>query len=132
MDFVTSVIYSILINGNQMGVIKPTQALRQGDPLSPYLFVICTEGLIALIQNACLKRTIKGIKMGSMLEPLSYLLFADDTLLLGEATVEEALSFMEIVRQYEEWSGQKVYVQKYSIVFSPNVQQTNKDAITNM
>ncbi|GAA0158249.1 hypothetical protein LIER_43437 [Lithospermum erythrorhizon] len=67
-----------------------------------------------------------------MLEPLSHLLFANDTLLLGEATVEEALSFMEILRKYEEWSGQKVSVQKSSIVFSPNVQQTNRDAITNI
>ncbi|GAA0142336.1 hypothetical protein LIER_03259 [Lithospermum erythrorhizon] len=58
--------------------------------------------------DACLKGTIKGIKMGPTLEPLSHLLFADDTLLLGDATVEEASSFKEILKQYEEWYGQKV------------------------
>ncbi|GAA0153793.1 hypothetical protein LIER_11950 [Lithospermum erythrorhizon] len=132
MDYVTLESYSVLVNGDQTGYIKPSRGIRQGDPLSPYLFIICTEGLIALIRDACLKGTIKGIKLGAMLEHLSHLLFANDTLLLGEATVEEALSFKAILSQYEEWSGQKVSIQKSSVVFSPNVQKTNRDAITNI
>ncbi|GAA0151896.1 hypothetical protein LIER_37378 [Lithospermum erythrorhizon] len=97
MDYVTSVSYSVLVNGDRTGYIKPSHGLRQGGPLSPYLFIICTEGLISLIRDACLKGTINGIKLGATLEPLSHILFVDDTLLLGEATVEEALSFKAIL-----------------------------------
>ncbi|GAA0160046.1 hypothetical protein LIER_16690 [Lithospermum erythrorhizon] len=107
MDYVTSVSYFVLINGEKTGFIKLSRGLRQGDLLSPYLFIIRTEGLIALIRDACLKGTIQGIRLGSLLEPITHLIFTDDTLLFGEATPEEALSFEGILEQYEEWSGQK-------------------------
>ncbi|GAA0166083.1 hypothetical protein LIER_43744 [Lithospermum erythrorhizon] len=95
MDYITSVTYSVLANGHQTGFFKPSRGLRQGDPLSPYLFIICTEGHIALIHDACLKGIIKGIRLGPMLELLSHLFFANVTLFLGEASVEEASNFKE-------------------------------------
>ena len=52
MKYITSVLYSIIINGAAYGNIMPTQGLRQGDPFSPTLFLICTEGLSALINEA--------------------------------------------------------------------------------
>lgn len=46
-----TVSYSVLINGEPKGRIIPTRGLRQGDPISPYLFMLCAEGLSAIIQK---------------------------------------------------------------------------------
>lgn len=64
MDCVTSVSLSILVNGYQTEYFKPSRGIRQGDPISPYLFVLCTEGLIALISDAIRNRIFKGVKAG--------------------------------------------------------------------
>ena len=52
METIRTVSYSILINGTPQGFIKPTRGIRQGDPLSPYLFLLCSEGLNGLIKNS--------------------------------------------------------------------------------
>ena len=49
MQCISTVSYSILINGVAYGCIKPTRGIRQGDPLSPYLFLLCAEGFSSMI-----------------------------------------------------------------------------------
>lgn len=52
MECISSVTYSIMLNGVPKGYIKPSKELRQGDLLSPYLFLICVEGLTVLTKQA--------------------------------------------------------------------------------
>ncbi|GAA0153626.1 hypothetical protein LIER_11820 [Lithospermum erythrorhizon] len=59
--YVESVTYSLFVNGSQVAYIKPGRELQQGDPLSPYLFIICTEGLISLIKGACARGELQGL-----------------------------------------------------------------------
>lgn len=60
---VLTVSYSILVNGKPGAQILPIRGLRQGNPLSPYLFLICREGFSSLINNAEWRRDLKGIMM---------------------------------------------------------------------
>ena len=53
--------YSVLINGEAKGKINPTRGLRQGDPISPYLFLLCTEGLSAMLKKEERAGKIKGV-----------------------------------------------------------------------
>nr|XP_023906708.1 uncharacterized protein LOC112018414 [Quercus suber] len=63
MVCVRSVTYSVLVNGEPMGVIHPSRGLRQGDPLSPFLFLLCIEGLHGLINKAANNGDIHGFSL---------------------------------------------------------------------
>ncbi|XP_024005059.1 uncharacterized protein LOC112082173 [Eutrema salsugineum] len=52
MFCISSVSYKIIVNGVPRGSIKPTRGIRQGDPISPHLFILCTEALIAQLRRA--------------------------------------------------------------------------------
>jgi hypothetical protein len=75
---VETVDYSVLVNDNVTDPIKPGCGLRQGDPLSPYLFIMCAEGLTALIRHAEARGDIHGVKICRNAPIISHLLFADD------------------------------------------------------
>ena len=60
MECITNASYSMLINGEHHGDITSTRGLHQGDPLSPYLFLMCTEGLNGLIKKATTCGDIRG------------------------------------------------------------------------
>ena len=63
IECITTVSYSILVNGEPKGVIVPSHGLRQGDPLSPYLFIFCAEGLNALLRNVADEGVINGFSL---------------------------------------------------------------------
>ena len=60
---ISSIMYSVLVNGEPRGNIIPTRGIRQGDPLSPYLFLLCSEGLTGLIKKAVSKNKIRGFSL---------------------------------------------------------------------
>ena len=78
MACVTSATFAVMVNGEPHGYIKPTRGLRQGDPLSPYLFLLCTEGLSALIRKAEGEDLIRGVAICRGGPQISHLFFADD------------------------------------------------------
>lgn len=89
MSCVRTVTYLILLNGQPQGHIVPSRALRQGDPLSPYLFILCTEALSSLIRKAEDEGRISGVPISRGGIRINHLFFADDSLLFCKANLRE-------------------------------------------
>ncbi|GKU90863.1 hypothetical protein SLEP1_g4808 [Rubroshorea leprosula] len=120
MTCVRTVEYSVLINGCPTKKFTPSRGIRQGDPLSLFLFLLCAEGLSALLSRAIRRGDLKGLTLCRGCPCLSHLFFADDSLLFGEASVQEATKLLEILKEYEGVSGQQINLDKSSIFFSSN------------
>lgn len=127
---VTTVSYSVSVNGTLVGPITPGRGLRQGDPISPYLFILCAEVLSRLIAKAEEEGRVHGCQVCNGAPSVTHLFFADDSFLFFRATLEECQVIGSILKCYEEASGQSVNLNKSGIFFSLNVEDAVKDAIT--
>ena len=132
MQCITSISYSVLINGVAHGNVHPSRGLRQGDPLSPSLFLLCTKGLSALIHQIAKNKLITGISIARGCPKVTHLFFADDSILFCKASLEECHLLRSTLMEYEEASGQKVNTDKSSIFFSPNTALATRDEIFNI
>lgn len=78
MKCVKSVSYSFLRDGDVFGEINPNRGIRQGDPISPFLYIICVEGLSGMIRVHEESGLLHGCKIANKAPSISHLLFADD------------------------------------------------------
>ena len=126
MSCVTSVSYSFIINGRVCGSVLPSRGLRQGDPLSPFIFIMVADAFSQMIQHKVATRAIHGAKASRNGLEISYLLFADDNLLYTRATHQECLTIVDILNKYEAASGQKFNYEKSEVSFSKGVRYAKK------
>lgn len=118
---VTTVFYSVVLNRYNGESFYPTRGLRQGDPLSLFLFLFCGGGLSSLMKLGMQENRVRGVKASRSGTQVSHLLFADDCMLFGEAT--ESSTFLKLIlHKYEACSGQKVNFSKSTIFFNSNSQ----------
>ena len=106
MTCVRTVSYSVLINRQPYGKIVPTQGIRQGDPISPYLFILLAEALSTLLLRAELEGRISRLPITKRGTKINHLFFVDDSLLFCRANAVEWAHVQEILVTYERASGQ--------------------------
>ncbi|CAM8929085.1 unnamed protein product [Rhodiola kirilowii] len=121
MACVKSVYYTIRVNDRVTEEIWPERGLRQGDPLSPYLFLICTEWFAQKLKQWQGESRLQGIRICRGAPDITHLMFADDSVIFLRASMSNVANLKRILMTYEELSGQKVNLAKSEICFSKNV-----------
>ena len=132
MSCLSLVSYVVLLNGQPVGNIKPTRGLRQGDPLSPYLFLLCAMWLQGLLKKAEANGDIRGVSICRNGPRVSHLFFADNNVLFCRAKEEECQKILDLLSVYERGSGQKINRDKTNIFFSTNTQPDMQTRIQNI
>jgi hypothetical protein len=109
MMCVKTVRYSILVNGLIVNlIITPSRGILQGDPISPYLFLICAKVLSAMLTQANMDGRLNGVPTLKMGPILSHIFFVDDSLLFCQANLCQWNHLTSILQMYEEALGQKM------------------------
>lgn len=106
MYCVSTVSYFIFINCEPQAPFKLTRGIRQGDHLSPYLFIICAEALSILLCHAVSVKSISSVPIGSGPVVISHIFFVDDSLFFCKANSIEWSNLVFILNLYEHAFGQ--------------------------
>ncbi|KAF5465994.1 hypothetical protein F2P56_015953, partial [Juglans regia] len=112
---ISTIRFSVLVNGQPCGYFPSSRGLRQGDPLSPFLFDIVMEALSRMVEAVVGAGFISGFSVGtnsSGISTISHLLFADDTLIFCEAIGEQIQILRAVLLCFQAISGLKVNLSK--------------------
>lgn len=121
MSCIVFVSYNITHARREAGPIIPTRGLLQGDSLSPYLFILCVEGLLALIRKNESQNIVQGVKVCSQAPSITHMFFTDDSYLYYRANEDEGRGFLRMLERYKIALGQNVNRVKSSVFFSSNI-----------
>lgn len=120
---------SLLLNGSSFGQIPMERGIRQGDPLSPFIFVLFLEFLSRMITKMDMEGEIERIKIGRSAPAISHIFFADDILIFCKASVEQTGKIIKCLENFCSWTGQSFNTAKSGCFFFGNIQMSLKATI---
>ena len=126
MECISSVSFSILVNGGITKIFHPSRGLRQGDPLSPYLFILGQEVLSKLIDREFLNGSINGVRMNVDGPSFTHVMYADDIMLFAKASSREVQILDNCLECYYEWSRKCMNRNKSGLICSKMVPRDKK------
>ena len=131
MSCVTTVRYAITFNGTLLSTFAPTRGFRQGDPLSPFLFLFVADGLSCLMDEKVREGSLSPVHICRRAPGISHLMFADDTLLFFKANNNQARVVKEVLQDYALGTGQLINPTKCSMLFSTATPVEVQNSISN-
>ena len=108
----SSVFYAILVNGSAKGWVKASRGLRQGDPLSPFLFTLVADVLSRILLRAEERNMLEGFRVGRNRIRVSHLQFADDTIFFSNTREQDLQTLNSLLLAFGHISGLKVNLDK--------------------
>lgn len=129
MSCVSTVSTSIVVNGGALDHILPLKGLRQGDPLSPHIFILCMDFLGQLIEEKCSTKSWKLVRASRSGQAFFHLFFADDLVLFAKADQENCVEIREVLDLFCSRSGQSISGAKSRVYFSPNVDRERREEL---
>lgn len=129
MSCVSSVSTSILFNGEALDPILPSRGIRQGDPLSPYLFILCMDYLGQLIEEKCSVNLWQPVKASQSGLAFSHLFFANDLMLFAKVDGVNYSAIRDVLDLFCSFSGQTVSESKSRVYFSPNLDKDTRESL---
>lgn len=127
---VTTVSYQILVNGSPTQTFRPQCSLRQGNPLSPYLFVMCMEVFSSMFRRDEGMGLFQGLQVSRRAPSISHLFFADDALLFFKVSPSVCDHILSVTNEFCSVSGQIISLQKSFVRFSPNTPDDYRDFLS--
>ncbi|KAF5446730.1 hypothetical protein F2P56_032333 [Juglans regia] len=117
------------MNGTPKGFFQSKRGLRQGDPLSPYLFIVMQEVLSRLIKHAADNGRIHPFFQARGTLLVSHLMYTDDIVIFANGSKRSIKGLMQVLNSYESWSGQVLSKEKSAIFFSKHILMSRKRSI---
>lgn len=122
----------VLINGRPSNPIIPSRGVRQGDPLSPYLFILAMEYLSLSITHLVSQGHWNPIHINSKAPRVSHLLFADDIILFARADYHNANLISSTLSEFSDLSGLRINFDKSRVLFSKNTPPSLADSLSSL
>ena len=120
---------SILFNGKALDPIYPSKGIREGDLISPYLFILCMDYLGQLIEEKCSGKLWQPVKASQSGPAFSHLFFANDLILFAKADWVNCAAIKDVLDTFCSISGQIVSEAKSRVYFSPNVDRATRESL---
>ncbi|KAG8381208.1 hypothetical protein BUALT_Bualt06G0098300 [Buddleja alternifolia] len=120
----------VLWNGSPLQEFSPSCGLRQGDPLSPYLFVLCMERFAYNIEEAVIRKDWDPIPAYQGGPRFSHLFFADDLILMAKATRKNLSTIKDVLKGFCDASGLIINKAKSKVYFANCTKRRDKRRIT--
>ena len=129
MKCVSTIQYSLLVNGSHSKPFHPSRGIRQGDPISPYLFLFCANTLSLALTKEENQKNLKGVKIGRNGFSFTHILFAEDSFIFFQNDNRSLTALKKTILWYCSLFGQSINFNKSELFCSLNIDPDIQDSL---